>query len=112
FAVHEAAGGAVERARAGGGPSAIEVDTCRFYGHHSGDAQLYRGKDEVARLRSERDCLKHFRARVTEAALLEADALDAVDSEVAALIDRAVATARDAPVPPESALLTDVYVSY
>ncbi len=49
FAVHEAAREAVERARAGGGPSVIEVDTCRFYGHHSGDAQLYRGKDEVKR---------------------------------------------------------------
>ena len=68
FAVHEAAREAVERARNGGGPSVIEVDTCRFYGHHSGDAQLYRGKDEVKRLREERDCLKHFRRRVTEAA--------------------------------------------
>src|ERR1700752_3648597 len=101
FAVHEAASEAVERARSGGGPSAIEVDTCRFYGHHSGDAQLYRGKDEVARLRAERDCLKHFRARVTEAALLETDALDAVEAEVAALIDRAVEMARSAPPPAE-----------
>ena len=112
FAVHEAAWEAVERARSGGGPSAIEVDTCRFYGHHSGDAQLYRGKDEVKRLRDERDCLQNFRRRVSEAALLEAAELDAVDSEVAALIDRAVATAQAAPVPPESALLTDVYKSY
>jgi pyruvate dehydrogenase E1 component alpha subunit len=112
FAVHEAAAEPVERARSGGGPSVIEVDTCRFYGHHSGDAQLYRGKDEVKRLREERDCLANFRRRVEEAALLEKDALDAVDSEVAALIDRAVATAREAPIPPESALLTDVYVSY
>src|SRR3954466_10961074 len=112
FEVHEAAYEAVERARQGGGPSVIEVDTCRFYGHHSGDAQLYRGKDEVKRLREERDCLKHFRRRVAEAALLETDALDAVDGEVAALIDRAVATAREAPVPEEGALLTDVYVSY
>jgi acetoin:2,6-dichlorophenolindophenol oxidoreductase subunit alpha len=112
FEVHEAAYEAVERARKGGGPSVIEVDTCRFYGHHSGDAQLYRGKDEVKRLREERDCLVHFRRRVEEAALLEKDALDAVDSEVAALIDRAVDTARDASIPPESALLTDVYVSY
>jgi TPP-dependent pyruvate/acetoin dehydrogenase alpha subunit len=112
FAVHEAAREAVERARSGGGPSAIEVDTCRFYGHHSGDAQLYRGRDEVRRLRAERDPLKHFRARVTEAALLESDALDAIDAEVAALIERAVATAREAPPPPDSALLTDVYVSY
>jgi pyruvate dehydrogenase E1 component alpha subunit len=44
--------------------------------------------------------------------LLEKDALDTVDTEVAALIDRAVATAREAPIPPETALLTDVYVSY
>jgi len=112
FAVHEAAGEAIERARTGGGPSAIEVDTCRFYGHHSGDAQLYRGKDEVKRLREERDCLQHFRRRVGEAALLEMDALDAVDAEVAALIERAVAVAREAAPPPEAALLTDVYVSY
>jgi TPP-dependent pyruvate/acetoin dehydrogenase alpha subunit len=35
-----------------------------------------------------------------------------VESEVAALIDHAVETARAAPPPPESALLTDVYVSY
>ena len=112
FEVHEAAYEAVERARKGGGPSVIEVDTCRFYGHHSGDAQLYRGKDEVKRLREERDCLVHFRRRVEEAALLEKNALDAVDSEVASLIDHAVATAREATIPPESALLTDVYVSY
>ena len=112
FAVHEAAEEAVARARSGGGPSAIEVDTCRFYGHHSGDAQLYRTRDEVRRLREERDCLKHFRRRVGEAALLDASALDAVEAEVAALIDRAVETAREAPPPSESALLSDVYVSY
>ena len=112
FAVHEAAREAIERARAGGGPSAIEVDTCRFYGHHSGDAQLYRGKDEVKRLREERDCLKHFRTRVTEAALLDTADLDTVDREVAELIEQAVAAARAAPPPDPSALLTDVYVSY
>ena len=112
FAVHEAAGEAVERARGGGGPSAIEVDTCRFFGHHSGDAQLYRGKDEVKRLREERDCLKHFRRRVTEAALLETRELDAVDTEVASLIDQAVAAARAGEPPDAKALLTDVYVSY
>jgi pyruvate dehydrogenase E1 component alpha subunit len=112
FAVHEAAREAVERARNGDGPSAIEVDTCRFYGHHSGDAQLYRGKDEVRRLRDERDCLKDFRRRVGEAGLLEPDALDAVESEVAALIDHAVEVARAAPPPDPTVLLRDVYVSY
>src|SRR5437899_5806101 len=105
FAVPEAADEAIERARKGGGPSAIEVDTCRFYGHHSGDAQLYRGKDEVKRLREERDCIQNFRRRVGEAALLEMDALDTVDAEVVALIERAVAVAREAAPPPEAALL-------
>ena len=112
FEVHEAAAEAVERARQGGGPSVIEVDTCRFFGHHSGDAQLYRGKDEVRRLRDERDVLKNFRRRVGEAALLDAAEIEQVETEVLALIDSAVETARAAPSPPESALLTDVYVSY
>jgi pyruvate dehydrogenase E1 component alpha subunit len=112
FEVHEAAREAIERARSGGGPGAIEVDTCRFYGHHSGDAQLYRGKDEVRRLREQRDCLKVFRRRVGEAGLLEPHELDAVDQEVADLIERSVAAARSAEGPPASALLTDVYVSY
>jgi pyruvate dehydrogenase E1 component alpha subunit len=112
FAVHDAAGEAIARARQGQGPSAIEVDTVRFYGHHSGDAQLYRGKDEVKRLREERDCLKNFRRRVVEAALLEAGELETVEREVAGLIDSAIETARAAPPPSESALLTDVYVSY
>ena len=112
FAVHEAARDAVERARSGGGPSAIEVDTCRFYGHHSGDAQLYRGKDEVRQLREERDCIKIFRQRVAEVSLLEVSELDAVDGEVASLIDQAVAAARAGTPPDATALLTDVYVSY
>jgi len=112
FAVHDAARDAIERARDGGGPSAIEVDTCRFYGHHSGDAQLYRGKDEVKRLREERDCIRNFRRRVGEAGLLTARELDAVDGEVADLIEQAVVTARAAPPPEAGALMTDVYVSY
>lgn len=112
FAVYEAAEEAIQRARQGGGPSVLEVDTCRFFGHHSGDAQLYRGKDEVKRLREERDCLRNFCRRVTEAALLDAHELDAVDAEVAALIDQAVSTACTAPPPDQSTLLSDVYVSY
>jgi len=104
-------GGRSRRARSGGRRSECDRDRhLPLYGHHSGDAQLYRGKDEVRRLREERDCLKHFRRRVGEAALLDMDALDAVEAEVAALIDRAVEMARAAPPPAEGDLLSDVYV--
>src|SRR5262249_26348131 len=115
FEVHEAAREAVERARGGGGPSASGGGTCRVYGPHSGDAQLHRGQDEGAaarEAREERDCLKHFRRRVGEAGLLDGSELDTVESEVAALIDRAVEAARAAPPPDTDALLRDVYVSY
>lgn len=113
FAVHEAAGEAVERARRGGGPTLLEIKLGRFYGHHEGDAQTYRAKGEVAKLRAEKDPLTGFRKRVTTAALLPDADLDAIDAEIDALIAGAVAAARKAPMPdPKVDLLTDVYIRY
>ncbi|MDE0049034.1 MAG: thiamine pyrophosphate-dependent dehydrogenase E1 component subunit alpha [Rhodospirillales bacterium] len=112
FAVHEAAGEAIKRARDGGGPSLLECKLNRYYGHFEGDAQTYRGPDEVKKLRETRDCLALFREKVTEAGLLDAAALDAIDAEAEAKIDGAVAKAKVAPAPTAADLLTDVYVSY
>ncbi|MGA1079148.1 MAG: thiamine pyrophosphate-dependent dehydrogenase E1 component subunit alpha [Steroidobacteraceae bacterium] len=112
FAVYEAVGRAVARAREGGGPSAIEAKITRFFGHFEGDPQLYRAKDEVTRLRESMDCLRKFRERVTADGSLTAAELDAVDSEVLQLIDSSVATARAATPPGAEDLLSDVYVSY
>lgn len=112
FAVREAAAEAVARARAGGGPSLIECKTVRFYGHFIGDMQKYRAPNEVAEARENRDPLKNFRARVTAAGVLSDEQLDAVDAEVAALIDRAVEEAQAAPWPAVETVLDDVYVSY
>jgi pyruvate dehydrogenase E1 component alpha subunit len=112
FAVHAAMARALELARNGGGPSTIEAKTTRFFGHFEGDPMLYRAKDEVARHRETMDCLRIFRARVTAEGLLDGAALDAVDAEVMALIDRSVAAARSAAPPTAADLLTDVYVSY
>jgi pyruvate dehydrogenase E1 component alpha subunit len=112
FAVHEAATRAIERCRRGEGPSFIHVDLPRYYGHFSGDADTYRTAQEKEAMRRERDCLKAFREKVTEAGLLEAQELDAVDREVAAEIDAAVKAARQASMPDAAQLLTDVYVRY
>ncbi len=102
----------LEHVRAGGGPAAIELATERFYGHFEGDPQRYRGPGELERIRAERDCLKIFRARVGEAGLLEAEALDAIETEAAALIEAAVVEARAAPVPLPEDVLEDVYADY
>ncbi|HCG0887874.1 TPA: thiamine pyrophosphate-dependent dehydrogenase E1 component subunit alpha [Pseudomonas aeruginosa] len=112
FAVHEAAGAAIERARAGEGPSLIEVKLTRYYGHFEGDAQTYRDPDEVKRYRETRDCLKQFRERTCHAGLLSASDLDAIDAEVEARIEDAVQRAKNDPKPEPADLLRDVYVSY
>jgi pyruvate dehydrogenase E1 component alpha subunit len=102
----------LEHVRGGNGPAAIELDTERFYGHFEGDPQRYRGEGELERIREERDCLKAFRARVSESSLLDLADLDAVDAEVASLIDEAVAEARDAAPPDPASVAEDVYVDY
>jgi acetoin:2,6-dichlorophenolindophenol oxidoreductase subunit alpha len=112
FAVHEAAGAAIERARAGGGPSLLECKVNRYYGHFEGDQQTYRAPGEVDELRRTRDCLEGFASRVTSAGEVGADDLRRVDAEVEALIDDAVTRAKAAPEPEPADLLTDVYVKY
>jgi pyruvate dehydrogenase E1 component alpha subunit len=112
FAVHEAAGEAIARARAGGGPTLLECKVNRYYGHFEGDQQTYRGANEVEEIRAGRDCLTQFRARVTAANMVEESDLAAIDDEVGALIDAAVDEAKAGPDPTEADLLTDVYVRY
>jgi acetoin:2,6-dichlorophenolindophenol oxidoreductase subunit alpha len=112
FAVYEAAGEAIKRAREGGGPSLIECKVNRYYGHFEGDAQTYRAENEVEEIRKEKDCLMLFRQRVISADLVEEEDLDKIDEEVKTLIDEAVDEAKAAPEPDPDKLLTDVYVSY
>ena len=112
FAVYRAAADAVDRMRAGDGPQFIHVQFTRYYGHFEGDAMTYRPPGEVAEERKYLDPLKFFRARVTGAGLLEDGSLDAIDSEVAALIDKAVQAALAASPPSADDLLTDVYKTY
>lgn len=112
FSVYEAMREVIEYCKAGNGPASVELDTERFYGHFEGDPQRYRGKGELDRLREERDCLKVFRTKVTEAKLLEGADIDKLDQEVTDLIDRAVAEAKAADRPTADHVLEDVYISY
>ena len=112
FAVYEASGEIISRARNGGGPSLLECNMIRFYGHFEGDAQTYRGGGEVEELRKNRDCLKKFVQQVTEENYLSISDLEKIDKEIFTLIDEAFEEAKKAPPPTEADLLTDVYVNY
>jgi pyruvate dehydrogenase E1 component alpha subunit len=112
FSVYETVGKLIDSARRGGGPATLEATITRFYGHFEGDPQLYRAKDEVKQQRETMDCLKNFRARVTQEGWLTDADLDAIDTAVLAQIDAAVKRAKAAPPPAESETTTDVYISY
>jgi acetoin:2,6-dichlorophenolindophenol oxidoreductase subunit alpha len=112
FAVHEVAGEAIARARAGGGPTLIECKVGRYYGHFEGDQQTYRAPGEVDELRRTRDCLDAFLRRTTEAGLLTAHEVGEVDAAAKALIEESVTAAKAAADPAPADVLTDVYVTY
>jgi pyruvate dehydrogenase E1 component alpha subunit len=112
FAVYEAAGEIIKRAREGGGPALLECKMIRMYGHFEGDQQTYRAPGELDDIRDNKDCIKMFSERVIEAGVVSRADLDAIDREVIALIQEASAFAKAAPLPTAADLTTDVYVSY
>ena len=102
------------RAREGGGPTLIEVKLTRYYGHFEGDQQLYRGRRGRATPGENLDCLKVFRARVTEVG--PAHRRPARPGRPRGRDARSTPSVDGAPRPRRSRapddLLTDVYVSY
>ncbi len=112
FAVYEAVGKAVDRARNGGGPSAVEAKAIRFFGHFEGDPQLYRTKEEIKDLQENADPIKNFIKSVTDAGQLTMDELTTIDAEILAMLDQKIEAAKAAPKPPGEALYTDVYINY
>ena len=91
-AVEAATRGAVDRIRAGAGPFLLECRTYRFRPHSMFDSELYRTKDEVAEWRK-RDPIELLAGRMTEAGLLDEAGLAALEAEVTAEVEAAVAFA-------------------
>jgi pyruvate dehydrogenase E1 component alpha subunit len=109
FAVQEAAAEAVERARKGEGPSAIECYAKRWYGHFEGDPQHYRTKEELETIRKDNDPLIIFRQKVEEAGLVEGSELDIIDNDLTSQVTNAVEKAKNSPFPNVEELTTNVY---
>ena len=95
-AVYEAAGRMVARARAGEGPSLLEVKTLRMWGHFEGDAQGYRPDLEDV---PGRDPLPAYERALRDAGLLDDGKVAAVRSEAQDRVEDAIAFAKSSPVP-------------
>ncbi len=112
FAVYEAAGEAVGRARSGQGPSLLECKTYRFYGHHGGDDRYsYRTVEEENHWR-DRDPLLLFRNRVTDDGTFQEEELDRIAAAAEQEIQDGIKFADDSPFPSPEELYTGVYVDY
>jgi pyruvate/2-oxoglutarate/acetoin dehydrogenase E1 component/TPP-dependent pyruvate/acetoin dehydrogenase alpha subunit len=110
LAVREAARQAVDRARAGEGPTLIEAKTQRWRGHFEGDPETYRTREEVAAY--EKDCpLSRLAGRLAEAGLWGPADEEALEAEVREELDRAVAFALESPEPDPADLMRDIWTS-
>jgi acetoin:2,6-dichlorophenolindophenol oxidoreductase subunit alpha len=100
IAVHEAVSQAVDRARAGNGPSLIEAKTYRYREHAEGFGEgfAYRTDDEVAAWRK-RDPVPAFRARLIEEGVLSEAEASEVESAVRQEIADGIEFARQSPWP-------------
>lgn len=102
-AVHDAVAGAVQRARAGEGPSFVEAVTYRWKGHSKSDKNLYRTREEIERWR-ERDPIAHFEQAVA-GTLTDAE-IEACRAEARGWVREAIRVANAAP-DADAATLTD-----
>jgi len=106
--VYTAARTAVDRARAGEGPTLLEVKTYRFMGHFEGDPERYRDDEERTALR-DRDAIAALQAHLISAGHATADVLAVVREEIEAAVSAAVEFARASPFPDPADLEQFVY---
>jgi TPP-dependent pyruvate/acetoin dehydrogenase alpha subunit len=104
LAVHEAAASAIERARAGGGPTFLVCETYRFIGHSRSDTRGYRSREEEEAWK-QRDPIPRLATQLQEGGHATAADLQTIAREVDEELARAVAFAEESPSPaPEDCL--------
>jgi pyruvate dehydrogenase E1 component alpha subunit len=101
LAVNALAQDLVARARKGEGPFFMELMTYRYHGHHVGDInrEYYRSKDEEKEWKTNRDPIVRFRGWLVAEGLASEAEVDAMNAEIAADAEAAVAYALDAKYP-------------
>ncbi len=107
-AVHTAVRTAVDRARAGDGPTLVESLTYRWKGHSKSDKNLYRTKEEISEWR-DKDPILRFEARIRELGVLTEDEIETVRTQALEDMRTAVRTANSAPDADPSDLLDAVF---
>ncbi|MGO1075550.1 pyruvate dehydrogenase (acetyl-transferring) E1 component subunit alpha [Inquilinus sp. CA228] len=110
LSVKAAAAEALERARAGEGPTILEMMTYRYRGHSMSDPAKYRSKEEVAKMRETHDPIDLVRKKIDAIGGVSEDDFKAIDKEIRGIVNDAAEFAQQSPEPDPSELYTDVLI--
>lgn len=109
LAVKAAGEKATAHCRAGKGPYILEVKTYRYRGHSMSDPAKYRTREEVQKVREERDAIEHVRELLVTGKHASEDDLKAIDKEIKAVVNDAAEFSKESPEPALEELWTDIY---
>ncbi len=108
LAVKDAGERAVKHCRSGDGPYILEIKTYRYRGHSMSDPAKYRTREEVQKMRDERDPIEQVRNILLEHKHASEDDLKAIDKEVRDIVSAAAEFSQTDPEPDPSELYTDI----
>jgi len=106
-AVKAATDKAIELCRKGEGPYLLEVQTYRYRGHSMSDPAKYRSKEEVQRVREERDPIEQVRRRLLDFGVTE-DEIKRMDAQARKIVAEAAEFATSDKEPDAAELYTDI----
>ncbi|HKL06582.1 MAG TPA: pyruvate dehydrogenase (acetyl-transferring) E1 component subunit alpha [Roseovarius sp.] len=109
LAVKEAGDKAVAHCRSGKGPYILEIKTYRYRGHSMSDPAKYRTREEVQKMREEKDAIEHVRDLLLSGKHATEEDLKAIDKEIKGIVSDAADFSKDSPEPTEAELWTDIY---
>ncbi len=107
-AVYAAGQKALARVRNGEGPYILEMLTYRYRGHSMSDPAKYRAKEEVQKMRDERDCIEMVRSRLLNEHKVSEEDLKKIEQEIKAVVNESAEFATTNPEPDARELWTDI----
>jgi pyruvate dehydrogenase E1 component alpha subunit len=100
---------AVKHCRAGKGPFILEVKTYRYRGHSMSDPAKYRTREEVQKMREERDPIEYVRSLLLTGKHATEEDLKSIDKGIKKVVNASTDFAKESPEPDLSELWTDIY---
>ncbi len=106
--VADAIAEAAARARAGEGPTLLDIQTYRYKGHSMSDPQKYRTKEEVSQYQQQ-DCIEHVLTIIRDKKWMTEKEIEQVEEEIKAIVEESVKYAEESPLPTADEIYKDVY---